>query len=511
MKAFKMESSKFDIIILGAGAQATAFLSAIYHITKNIKKMPNLTIGIVDKQENYGCGVIYNEDYPWIIMNTPITDLSVELNNNLDFSDWLQENIELYCTVKTNNYVSRSVFGKYLNYKFNFYKNCLLKNGVLVETINGLAVNIEDNPINKDVIVTLHDKRSLLTKNLVIAIGKENSEDIYDLKKHSNYIHSPFPAFKKIAHFPKKSCVGIIGSNLTAIDVAVTLKHLNHQGKIIMSSRGGLLPEVKGKHLRAYPPKYALHKNYLKIFNNKKNGLTLLDILRPIRKELKNYNLNWRNIFFPKTLSPDNTQKFEQRVYEAINFPTNFNIILGMIPEIAKTWNLVKNSEIDLFIKKYHRFIHQKHGAIPLVNAKKILDLLKTEQLNLKGDILDIRYENNKFKIEYKNNDKTECDYIVNAMGTKKSACNNIFLTSPFKSLCQYNLINEVSGGGIITDFLTGKIQSKNNKYSPRIRAIAHNAEGSHPFINNFAWILESSHHVAEDLINEVLNAHKKY
>lgn len=35
--------------------------------------------------------------------------------------------------------------------------------------------------------------------------------------------------------------------------------------------------------------------------------------------------------------------------------------------------------------------------------------------------------------------------------------------------------------------------------------AIGHNAEGSHPFINNFAWILESTDEIALFLINEVL------
>lgn len=415
-----MENSKFDIIILGAGAQATAFLSAIYSITTKTKKIPNFTIGIVDKQENYGCGNIYNEDYPWILMNTPISDLSVELNDSNDFSEWIQKNLDLYCTAKTNNYVSRSIFGKYLNYKFNFYKNSLLKNGILVETINSLAIEITDNPIKNEVIITLENKTLLFTKNLVIAIGKEISEDIYGLKKYSNYIHFPFPAFQKIGKIPKKSCIGIIGSNLTAIDIAVTLKHLNHQGKIIMSSRGGLLPEVKGKYLKAYTPKYVLYKKYEEIFYNNKEKLTLLDLIRPIRKELKNYNLNWRDLFFPKKMEPDNTQKFEQRIYEAINYPTSFNIILGMIPEVARTWKLVKKSEIDIFIKKYHRFIHQKHGAIPLVNAKKILDLLKTEQLILKGDLSVICYENSKFKIIYKDKDNLECDYIINAMGTKK-------------------------------------------------------------------------------------------
>ena len=53
-------------------------------------------------------------------------------------------------------------------------------------------------------------------------------------------------------------------------------------------------------------------------------------------------------------------------------------------------------------------------------------------------------------------------------------------------------------------------ILRNDGKFENRLRAIGHNAEGSHPFINNFAWILESTSEVAYSLINEVIHG-KKY
>lgn len=124
-----MQDKIFDILIIGAGAQAIAFISSLHNLFNNKYCLGtyNLKIGVVDKFENFGCGKVYNLDYPWILMNTPTGDLSVVIDSPHDFSDWVKSKENLVLCDHNRDFVPRSVFGLYLKEKFLFFKNELMK------------------------------------------------------------------------------------------------------------------------------------------------------------------------------------------------------------------------------------------------------------------------------------------------------------------------------------------------------------------------------------------------
>ncbi|APJ04619.1 FAD/NAD(P)-binding protein [Silvanigrella aquatica] len=501
-----MNENKYDIIIIGAGAQAISFLAGICSYIKKNDNHYNLKIGIIDKKENFGCGRVYNHDFPWILMNTPATDLSIDKNNRFEFYEWIKKTIDPSILLENNyDFVPRNVFGLYLKDKYIDFKNQLYNKGIILEDIIDYAKDISIDK-NEKVDILLESKNNIKTNYVVFATGPSNSDDYYNLKICKNYIHNPLPANQKLINIPKDANVGIIGSNLTAIDVAVTLKHLGHTGNIFMASRNGKLPEVKGKYLKSYPPHNAQYLNFKKLSEHKKDSLSLKDLIRYIRKDLALHGYHWRNFFFEKNSKPESFEDFKCRVEEAQTSPTPFNIVLGIIPEIAKTWRLVSQDQIDLFMSNYYRQVHQKHGAIPLVNAEKILKLMETGQLLLKGNLTDVNFKNQQFNLNFKNQESLKCDFVINATGPKKTICQNV-PKLPFTTLCASGNVNETHIGGIIIDINTGKILTKNGFYQNKLRAIGHNAEGSHPFINNFAWILETSFEVAESLFCEVINA----
>jgi uncharacterized NAD(P)/FAD-binding protein YdhS len=444
-------------------------------------------------------------------MNTPTTDLSIMKNDPFDFFKWVELNKNELSLLNDNlEFVPRSVFGLYLKEKYHFFKKELIKYSITVEDIFDQANDILYQNKENEITISLASGKSIKTSYVLFATGPNLPQDHYHLKEYRNYIHNPFPTINNLVDLPKNSNIAIIGSNLTAIDITITLSHLGHNGKIYMTSRNGKLPEVKGKYLKSYTPKNVLYDNFEKIFHAKGTDLNLMDLTRLIRKELKIHGFNWRDYFFDKKSKPECMIDFEQRVEEARNGPSPFNIILGMIPEIAKTWRLVSSDQIELFMTNFYRNVHQKHGAIPLINAEKILSLLQKEQLILKGNLNHIKHNNNNnFSITFENsNDNIICDYIINATGPNRSICSNES-KPPFTTPCANGFIKEIKIGGTIIDTKSGMILRNDGKFENRLRAIGHNAEGSHPFINNFAWILESTNEVAESLINEVIHGKK--
>ncbi|WGL60884.1 FAD/NAD(P)-binding protein [Pigmentibacter sp. JX0631] len=488
----------YDIAIIGGGAQATAFISGIYSnfIKKNIEK--KIKIIVIDRIENYGCGKVYNQDYPWLLMNTPSTDLSININDSNDFKKWLQANSKtLELSEKNIEYVPRKIFGFYLKEKLEFFIEELKKKNIEIIKKDSLAKKINlDNYENK-VTITLSTNEKIYCNFTVLAKGHDDLNDPYKLKGKKNYIHNPFPAIKHLANFPKDCSIGIIGSNLTAIDIALTLEKLGHKN-FYMFSRTGKLPEVKGKYLKSEEPKYANLKN---IIRYKNENLTLKDLLKFIRKEMYGHKLDWRETLFSKSKANEK-DLFIKKIKLAKEAPTPFNVILGMIPEFAKTWRFVKTSEFNKFMNLYYSKIHQKHGAIPLINAEKIETMLLNNILHIRDNIQLIEKKEDHFLI-YSNKEAIKCDFVINASGPLRKVCHEN--QGLLKELCAKNYINEIDIGGIITNPKNGKILSINKLCEQKILAIGHNAEGTHPFINNFAWILETTNEVSLSLLNEVL------
>ncbi|MCT8348468.1 FAD/NAD(P)-binding protein [Photorhabdus temperata] len=79
------------------------------------RKNKKASIVIFDEDKNFGCGEVYNSDYPWLLMNTPVEDLSAVYGVLDDYIDWNR--------TKNNGvikrYVSRSNFGIYLKSKLS--------------------------------------------------------------------------------------------------------------------------------------------------------------------------------------------------------------------------------------------------------------------------------------------------------------------------------------------------------------------------------------------------------
>ncbi len=494
--------NNYDLAIIGGGAQATAFISAINNYFKNKNYGKTVNILIIDKKNNFGCGKVYNKDFPWILMNTPTTDLSIIKEDQNDFKNWVELNYNKFeLDNKQLEYLPRSVFGYYLKEKLDLFIENLKTKNIFISKKELLAKEVNILKQDQKIKIILENGEEVISSYLLLAKGHDDFKDPYHLKGSKNYIHMPFPAKEQITEIPKDSVIGIIGSNLTAIDIAITLKELGHN-KIFMFSRSGKLPEVKGKFLKSEKTKFVSFENFTNEMKKNKRLLTIKDILKSVRKELFLHNIDWRHFFFKNSKSYDEEKDFISRIEAARNEATSFNIILGMIPEIAKTWRIVEPKEVNKFMSLFYNKIHQKHGAIPLINAEKIASMLKNKELTLKKDLVNIQKNTKYFEVKLINK-QYDCDFIINASGPNRKVC--ITETHILKNICAENNLKEIDLGGTITDVKTGKILKSDGLYLETILAIGHNAEGSHPFINNFAWILETTDEVALSFINEVL------
>jgi uncharacterized NAD(P)/FAD-binding protein YdhS len=265
----------FTIAIVGGG-----FSGAI--LADQLLRQGNRTIRVllIERDGCPGRGVAYGTHCVEHLLNVRVQNMSARVSDPLHFLRWAQEHYS--SQVQPNDYLPRRVYGKYVE-------------STLCETI-------EENPgqfeWRRDEVLSiaraedsaelvLRSGSRVLADRVVLALGNFPPGDLkfHGRSEHCRrYVANPWAtnAFDEIA---TQGSVLLVGSGLTSVDVAISLRARGFTGKIHMLSRHGLLPQVH----RPTPPAAACWDH--SVTGNVRN------ILRLIRAEVtkaKSQNGDWR-------------------------------------------------------------------------------------------------------------------------------------------------------------------------------------------------------------------------
>lgn len=480
----------FDVAIVGGGAAAVSYFDALSRLLILNKKRASVII--FDKEANFGIGEVYTDDYPWLIMNTPAQDLSACYGVADDFIQWTSKKGD---AINQNGYVPRQLFGQYLKEKlFTLLERN--SDSYSVELITSKVTNIERCRDAFSLVTARNGKYK--ARFVIIASRHMSANDPYKLSGESNYILNPYPMIKKIRPVIKNKKYLIIGSGLTAVDCAITLYKEKSPAHLVMVSTRGDLPQVKGRKLFAYQPSFFLAE---RIIDSKQ--VSLRRLLRFARKEFRYHAIDWREFLFKQGSLESRITYFNQQIDVAKAHPTHFNVVLGMIPELARVWPYMEDASIDLFMCKYFPAVQHKHGAIPLVNAEKILSMIANEELLIQKGIKAIKKSGSCFVVRFDDDSMDSFDYVFNATGPgRRIECND--KNQLYVNLMRNGMIEQRSSGGIKVSYPDSHPIVKNEIVSKGLYLVGHNAEGTHLFTNNFQWIVEIAFLAASNLIQKL-------
>lgn len=476
----------FDVAIVGNGASAIATLKTVIALTE--MKNETIKICMIGNISNMGYGFVYNEDNDCAIMNTPASNISIDFEDGLDFVKWSHKNGYSY---DNHSNIPRRVYGKYLQ---DTAMELNVKNKVTF--IDAHATDIIKIDDKYQMINTASN--GIIAEHIILCAGAANMNDYYNLSGLNSYISNPYPLHRQLSQIKKDDHVMILGSGLTAVDISAYLHFHQHRGKISICSREGKFPVVKSR-VNSYLPKWCRFDNFLKIYEAQGSPLTLRQILRLVRRELKTVDANWKNVFFP--VSQDSETVFTEKVKSAQKGIAWLDILIGIQHEIDQTWAYVKSEHKAFFIKKYLSDVLRAIAPIPLQNAQILCRLFSNKQLSISGGISAIQHNNNGFVIYSENKSPLKVDCIVNATGFNRhiSIRDDNFLANLVKN----EFVKLHSSGGIQVCALTGKVKTNENIYS-----VGFLTSGEHPLINNIEFIVMNAKATAMSVVNSII--HKK-
>jgi uncharacterized NAD(P)/FAD-binding protein YdhS len=248
-----------------------------------LRRVPSLSVAVVDKGSLPGRGLAYSTKYDCHLLNVPAGNMSALPEAPDDFLRWARANYGQ--SVQATSFLPRPLYGRYVS---SLLEEATGPGGVEnLRWIQGEVTSFAGE--RSHVTVQLRDGSTLVTKAVVLAVGNfpPANLNIPCLSQQSRrYVPSPWSA-APLDGIAKNGNVLLIGSGLTSVDVAVALKTEGFAGHIHILSRRGLMPRIHGS-TRGWPR-----------FWNEQSPRTTHGLLRLVRAQVRAASKgdgDWRDV-----------------------------------------------------------------------------------------------------------------------------------------------------------------------------------------------------------------------
>ena len=461
----------YTFAIIGGGLTATSMLcqlvDKLQHLGEDGRQLSDkLTIVVFEKSGVFGPGLPHNQQYvlPFHITNMCAKDMSVRWGKPGDFQEWVQRNQETLQTLYPEqmstfassesqppqcHHYPRAVMGEYLKSQFEdsveaahnmglrveLYPNCEVTD--LVEHDAHMRLNVKEN--------SHASSRVCNADGVLLATGHW-----FETSGTENYFSSPWPASKLLNTIPAGETVGVIGSSLSAIEVALTLSsdgnfvrqptgELSYfpsdaPRKLVFYSRNGLLPRVRGQS-GPRQNHFLTCDRIRQLIADNPCQLTLSVVFELLDQELTaayGCAMDWQQVIKPTEGAAQRLQQ-DIRAAQDGDGPDGELIWLTILVQI---FPVVRDIYLHLTLPERQRFDRDfttpffMHAATqPVINAEKLLALMRAGIISIVKLGNNYRFEHNhrsgEFKFIYKSSgNDTQCDsyrYVVNARGQSRS------------------------------------------------------------------------------------------
>ena len=365
------------IAIVGAG-----FAGSL--LAMRLAGMPGVTPVLVEKSQDAGPGLAYGAAGPIHLLNVTVQRMEAGLSPG--FQDWLgaysSETAEAVSEAGdlTQAFVPRRLFGRYMAERV----------GEAVADGRIRRVRGEVTGIRTEAGVftlTLADGRTLEAADVVLATGHLPARPISvrsrqgdELQDSHAFIPDPWTP-GALASIGRDQAVLLIGSGLTAVDVALSLQAQGHAGAIHLLSRHGLLPRL---HLAGgeWPP-----------FLRAKAGYSPLRVLRILRDQVaaaQQRGIPW------------------QRVMDAAR------------PDVARIWSAWDEKARARFLRHGRSVWDVHRHRMPQRVAHHLIALMEAAQLRIHGGRLtsyEVAAGRLRLTLTPRGSRRIDVDHVVNCTG----------------------------------------------------------------------------------------------
>jgi hydroxyacylglutathione hydrolase len=285
--------SQFTVAIIGGGFTGATLAAQLLS-----KSEGSVSVILIERSARLGHGVAYGTRCTEHLLNVRARNMSAYPDDPEHFFEWARLNHDP--AVSPDDYLPRSVYGQYVE-------------SVLQQEIErhpGRFEHVQDEAISLAGIgdvaeMRLRSGRTLLADKVVLALGNFPPGDprLPGKTPHSQrYVSNPWTS-SGLGAVAEDGNVLLVGSGLTSVDVAISMRSRGFRGTIHIFSRRGLLPQTHGA-TAPWPP-----------FWQKESPKTVRGLLRLIRAQVEaaeKAGSGWRAVI-------DSLRPFTQEIWQSLS------------------------------------------------------------------------------------------------------------------------------------------------------------------------------------------------
>lgn len=270
-------ASQFTVAIIGGGFAGTTLAAQLLR-----KSGQTVSVVLIERSGQLGRGVAYGTQCAEHLLNVPAQKMTAYPDEPDHFLHWARHNFDP--GVKTGDYLPRRVYGRYVA-------------SVLQQEIDrhpGRFIHAQDEAVSLARVggtteITLRSGQVVFANKVVLALGNFPPGDprLPGKTPHSQrYVSNPWAASKPSDSAQDESVL-LVGSGLTSVDIAISLRARGFGGTIHILSRRGLLPQSH----QATAPWPAFWDE-----NSPKNIRGLMRLIRAQARAAEQQGISWRAV-----------------------------------------------------------------------------------------------------------------------------------------------------------------------------------------------------------------------
>ncbi len=285
-------NGKLTIAIIGGGfSGATLAAQLLRHSVEPI------SVVVIERGSTRGRGVAYGTMQGWHLLNVPAGDMSAFADDRGHLLRWAQDNFD--SRVGPESFLPRRVYGQYIE---SLLKEAAASRPSEFAWKCDQAISVIRSGSKAE--IGLQSGDIVVADKVILALGNfppSNPPLPGRPQSSPRYIQFAWSA-EALEGVENENNILLIGSGLTAVDLAVALRAREFHGTIHVLSRRGLLPH-----------KHAAAKKW-PAFWNEDSPKTALGLMRLIRKQLQDADQSghdWRAVI-------DSLRPFTQRIWQSL-------------------------------------------------------------------------------------------------------------------------------------------------------------------------------------------------
>lgn len=511
-------AKKLKIAVVGGGSVGIAYFTQLIDEAVRQDLGHRLEILIFEAQPTTGPGYAYQADFECNLLNTRADAMSAVAGDKRHFIRWLEQHGPAHATdfpntvIDENEFLPRSLFGRYLAHQYQQALTLAYQHGIQVTRI---ATTVTD-------LMALYDQRPCLDTEdgtayvldrVVLSMGNLPSTTFAHLHDKRGFFRTPYPTRAMVRGIPGKAPVCVLGTGLSAIDAVLSLVEHGHQGKIIVASRNGRLPSVRGVFNQARPLAHLTRTQIDHCCRANGGTLKLGDVFSVLRKEVE--EATGASIDLEQIMNPDAgvLDYISSEIAQASNAERLWqSVIYSTNSVIDYVWHRLSRDDKHVFLKTFGSLWSSYRVSFPVKNAHKLHALLRADRVLVFGGVRQVDYNDAAQVFETRIDDRSngfraviESEYLINATGySVQVGASDVPLV---RSLLRRKLAKPCEFGGFELDFDTGGLIGAGGKLWPNVSVLGSLASGTYFWTNAMDVNVRLARRQVDDTLKPLLHA----